>query len=206
MKRILIMVVSVLLIVSLTACGFTPKVKETHIDLTGGSKSAEAEESMQTEKKTQEAEATEEVPVIQEVAIGDVITTENKEITLNNVEFSYDVLPDDTSGFYTHYAADEGKVYIHVDTDVKNLAKQNLRCDKILSIMADYNDGYQYSGQAIVDDSQVGFNYSNITSITPLETLGVHFLISCPQEVEESTESLDIIFNVDGTDYVYHMR
>lgn len=84
--------------------------------------------------------------------------------------------PSDTkTSVYSHYEAEPGSVYLHLDTDVKNLGKQNLSCEDILSAAADYNNGY---------------TYSNIISITPLEALGVHFIFKCPQEVEESTNPL----------------
>ena len=99
--------------------------------------------------------------------------------------------PSDTkTSFYSHYEAEPGSVYLHLDTHVKNLGKQNLSCEDILSATADYNNGYTYSGQAVPESSRTGFTYSNITSITPLETLGVHFIFKCPQEIEESTKTL----------------
>ncbi len=124
------------------------------------------------------------------VNVGDTITTDTMEFTIQKVELTYDVLPDDTSGFYSHYAADAGNVYLHIDADIKNLAKQNLSCDAIASLTADYNNGYTYSSFAVPEDSSTGFTYANITSIKPLETLGVHFLFKCPQEVEESSNPL----------------
>ena len=142
----------------------------------------------------------------QQIAIGDIISTENFEIAIKNIEFSYDVLPDNTSDFYTHYPADSGKVYIHVDTDVKNLQKQAVMCDSIMNISADYNDGYTYTGQAIPEDSNLGFNYANITSIDPLETHGVRFLIEVPEEVSTSDAALFLTFDVDGTKFNYAMR
>lgn len=121
---------------------------------------------------------------------GDTITTDTMEITINKVELTYDVLPDDTSGFYTHYEADAGNVYLHIDADVKNIAKQNLPCDSIAKLTADYNNGYTYSGNAVPEDSTTGFTYANITTIKPLATLGVHFIFKCPQEVAENTNPL----------------
>lgn len=112
----------------------------------------------------------------------------------------------DTSSFYTHYPADSGKVYIHIDTDVKNLQKQAAVCDNIMNVSADYNDGYTYHGQTIPEDSNLGFNYANITSINPLETLGVRFLIEVPDEVSTSDTSLFLTFNVNGTKFNYTMR
>ncbi len=129
----------------------------------------EAETEEETEAVTEEVQ--EEIPTIQ---IGETVTTENFEFTLNKVELSYDVLPDDTSSFYTHYPAESGQVYIHLDADIKNTQKQNLNCDEIYEVVADYNSGYTYDGQPIVDDASTGFTYANITQIDPLQTLGVH--------------------------------
>lgn len=133
------------------------------------------------------------------ITVGETITTSNMEFTINKVELTYDVLPDDTSGFYTHYEADAGNVYIHLDADVKNIGKQNLACDELIKTTADYNGGYTYFGQAVPEDSSTGFTYANITNINPLETLGVHFLFKCPQEVEETTNPLFIIIEPIGT-------
>lgn len=137
---------------------------------------------------------------------GEKIVTKEMEVAINSVELTYDVLPDDTSGFYTHYEADSGKVYICVDADVTNKAKQNLACDEIGKVIADYNDGYTYSGFAIVDDSTTGFAYANITNINPLETKGIKWLIECPQEVEESENSLFLEFTIKGEKYIYTIR
>ncbi|MFT4004545.1 MAG: hypothetical protein QM683_02410 [Lacrimispora sp.] len=142
------------------------------------------------------------------IAVGGVITTDTMEITINKAELSYDVLPDDTSGLYTHYAADAGSVYLNLDVNVKNLGKQNLPCDEIMKATADYNGGYTYAGQAIPEDGSTGFTYANITSISPLGTLGVHFLFQCPQEVEESQNPLFITLEPSGTkdSYVLTIR
>lgn len=148
----------------------------------------------------------EEKEEIKEIKIGEVISTNEIELTIKKIEFSYDVLPDDTSGFYTHYPAESGSVYIHIDTDVKNLQKQNLDCSNIMEVKADYNNGYTYNGSPIPEDSQTGFTYANITSIDPLQTLGVRFLIKCPQEVEETNNPLILNFEINGQKYEYKMR
>ncbi len=124
------------------------------------------------------------------ISVGETISNDYMEITINKAELAYDVLPDNTSGYYTHYEADQGNVYLHIDVDVKNIGKQNLSCDEILKATADYNGGYTYSCFAVPEDSRLGFTYANITSIQPLETLGVHYLFKCPQEVEESSNPL----------------
>lgn len=127
------------------------------------------------------------------------------ELTIKKIELSYNVLPKDTSSFYTHYPADSGQVYIHIETDVKNIQKQNLNCDSIMEVEADYNDGYKYSSMTVPEDSS-GFTYSNITSIKPLETMGIRFLIDCPEEIEKSDEPLFLIFKLDNQAFKYSIR
>lgn len=92
----------------------------------GGTKETSQEESTEDSAKASEEDKAAEESSMQEISAGDVITGENCEITINSVSLTYDVLSDDTSGFYTHYEADAGKVFIDVDVDVKNTAKQNL--------------------------------------------------------------------------------
>lgn len=134
---------------------------------------------------------------------GDMIASDKMEVTINNIEFTYDVLPDVTSTFYTHYEADDGEVYIHIDADVKNLSKKDLDCDKILTATANYNDGYTYKGQAIVEDKATGFTYASITSIEPLKTQGMRFIINCPEEVKTSEHPLFLTLKLQGTNDVY---
>ena len=133
------------------------------------------------------------------IAVGETITTDTLEITINKVELTNDVLPDDTSGIYHHYEADAGNVYLHLDTDIKNLDKQRLICDEIMKATADYNGGYTYTGQAIPEDGSSNFTFANITAIPPLATLGVHFLFKCPQEVKESENPLFMTIEPSGS-------
>ncbi len=58
----------------------------------------------------------------------------------------------------------------------------------------------------IEKDSRGDFTYSNITSISPLNTEYVHYLFSVPEEVESSSDTVVIIFRIDGNDYTYTVR
>lgn len=166
-----------------------------------------ADERTATEepKPTEEPEPTEEP--IKTIKVGKKMKNEDCEIKVKKIEFSSDVLPDDTSGFYSHYEADKGKIYIHIDVDVKNLAKNDLSCDEVMSVVADYNNGYTYNSFAVVESKNTGFTYSNISSIDPLETLGMRFLIECPEEVKKGKEPLILNFKLNSEgEYKYKMR
>ncbi|WP_252238259.1 hypothetical protein [Clostridium sp. VAP51] len=186
-----------LAILPLIACGESTKNQSS------GSSETKVENTNNDKGNQQKQEKKEEVKTVE---IGNTISSESAEIIVNKAEFSYDVLPDDTSSFYTHYAAESGKVYINIDVDVKNIQKQDLPCDKIINVEANYNDGYEYKGQPIVEDASTGFTYANITSITPLETKGMRYIINCPQEVAESQNPLVITFNLNKEKYNYTVR
>lgn len=126
-----------------------------------------------------------------EIAVKQVYTIDDFcEFTIQSVTFSYDVLPDVQSGVYTHYQAEDDKIYLDIDIDIKNLQKESLMCDSIATFTLDYNDGYTYTAFAVVEDSTTGFTYANITAIDPLETKAMRYLVDCPIEVYTSDHPL----------------
>ncbi len=144
---------------------------------------------------------------IAEITAGQTVSTRDYEFTLNRVEFSYKVTPDNPPSYYTYYEASEGQVYIYLNASIKNTQKQSIGCDEVYSVVADYNNGYTYRGSFIADDADGDFTYANITSIDPLQTLGVHCLIACPEEVSTSDAPLFLTITMkDGTKYKYTIR
>lgn len=207
-NKLVQLIITVILILGLPGCSkntdsqLSDLQKENNSlksELTALQSNDNINETTENQAQSNEAEAI-------EIKIGDTISTENKEIKINNVEFSYDVLPDKTDIMYSHYQADTDHVYIHIDTDVKNLQKQNLPCTQIMDVVADYNNGFTYNAFPIPENSITGFDYANIVDIKPLETLGVRFLIDCPQEVEETDNPIFLAFKVDEKNYKYTIR
>ena len=144
---------------------------------------------------------------ITDITLNQTASTEKYDFTLNKVEFSYKVEPDNPPSWYTYYDAPENEVYLYINASVKNNQKQSVRCDEVYSVTADYNNGYTYKGFNIADDTDGDFTYANITSIEPLQTLGVHCLIACPQEVETSESPLFLTITLkDGSKFKYTVR
>ena len=201
MKRKIIFGVLVSLFIVLTGCGRTTKIINQAKE-----NIKQAEESI--EKAKEETNKTNDKNV-KSISVGETVKTSSFEFTLRKVELSYDVNPDNPDTFYMHYPASSGKVYIHVDADVKNLQKQDLEADKVYNVEADYNDGYKYNGSLIVGkENRSSFTYASITSIAPLDTLDIHSLVECPEEVEKDTSTkLYIIIKMsDGSRYKYVIR
>ncbi len=151
--------------------------------------------------------STENEQALSAIALGEMVTTDDFEFTLNKVELSYNVEPENPPSYYTYYAASEGQVYIYVNATVKNLTQQDIRCDNVYSVTANYNNGYKYKGFNIITDSDGDFNYSNINSISPLQTMGIHCLVDCPSEIETSGNPLELTIKLrDGKEYLYTVR
>lgn len=142
----------------------------------------------------------------QTIALGDTIIAADYEFTLTNVEFSYEVLPPNTSSVYTSYPADSGKVYVDVSADVKNTMERNIRMDELFTVSACYDGKYQYPGFTVVGDDNQFIWASSYTAALPLETCKAHGLIECPVEVDTSGKSVVVTIVIDGVSYEYALR
>ncbi len=146
-------------------------------------------------------------PTTQPIVANETVVTEDYEFTLNRAEFSYRVEPDAPPRWYTYYDAPDNQVYLYMNVSIKNTQKQTLPCDEIYSVTVDYNGGYTYRGFHIADDTDGDFTYANITSVEPLQTLGVHCLVACPEEAETSEYPMFATITMkDGSKYQYTIR
>ena len=137
------------------------------------------------------------------------IKTDNYTFTFEKAEFTYELLPPFTNGYYHSYPAESGHVYIDVSGTFNNTSKRSIRINELFTAKADYNNGYSYSGFAVVtQDDGRGFDYvGSYTAADPLETCQYHCLIDCPQLVEEGTEPVFITFTLaNGKTYRYDLR
>ena len=140
------------------------------------------------------------------ISIGDTIETDSYKFILRDVEFSYDVKPDNEEAFYSHYPADEGYVYIHVDADIKNLSDNEIPCDNVYTVVADYN-GSLYQGYPVAETTDGDFTDADSAKISAQKNLGIHNLVNCPEETDLSDLPLKIIITLsNNSKYEYIIR
>lgn len=140
------------------------------------------------------------------IAVGETITTSTREITIQGVDFSYRVEPEEKPSSYTYYTPGEGNVYIDVRVQVSNLARKALHGDRVMEVHADYGGHAVYSGFAVTEDSTVGFADAADTAIGEQESRELHYLIECPQDVEENAAaSLFVAINIFGVSSEYRL-
>lgn len=140
-----------------------------------------------------------------QIKIGDKIVFDNIEICINDIEIEHKVVPDNTNGAYSYYKAGKGNVYIVVDADVKNNAKESLDCDDIGSAKAVYDDGYIYDSCFIVGEDDDD-SFSTLSEVNPLETKGVKWLITCTEEIEKTNSKLFVELSLNGERFILNLR
>jgi hypothetical protein len=130
------------------------------------------------------------------------------ELTLTGASFAKKVAPPKASGFYTYYEVkSNNKVYAHVSIAFKNLMTIGKSASEALSVKLIYDNKYEYSGFSFVeDDGGKDFTYSNITTIDPLTSKNLHYLVDVPSEVQDSSGEVAIIVNVNGEKYKHQLK
>ena len=129
------------------------------------------------------------------------------EFYIDHTNITDDVMPPAPDSFYSHYVAEDGKVYVDICIAYKNLSTGDRSADEIINGVLVYSGKYEYRGFSIIEENNRGdFTYSNITSIAPLATEYVHYLFEVPMEVGSSAEPIEIEFSIEGNKYFYTVR
>lgn len=139
---------------------------------------------------------------------GEIIAVANKcEFFVDYSDITDDVMPPQPGDWYSHYEADDGKVYVDFCVGFKNWKTKDVGADDVMSAVLTYAGKYEYNGFSMIEeDSRGDFTYSNITSIAPLTTEYLHYLFEVPAEAETSSESIEIEFVIAGNTYTYKVR
>lgn len=139
---------------------------------------------------------------------GEVIAiAQTCEFFVDYSKITVDVIPPRPGDWYSHYEAEDGKIYVDLCIGYKNWKSKNVNADDVLSGKLIYANKYEYTGFSIIEESnRSDFTYSNITGIAPLSTEYIHYLFELPDEIENSNEPILIDFNINGNTYSYIVR
>lgn len=137
------------------------------------------------------------------VVLGKTISTDNFELTVNDVYFDAALYPPHASGYYHYFEAADGKTYLIISCSVKNLKGTDLKYDSIAGVSCVYNEKYRYDSFLVIEEDGGAdlTSYTNMYSISPLDSGNLYYLIEMPQEVE--TGSIVISIRVANECYTY---
>ena len=122
-------------------------------------------------------------------------------LQLQNVVYTDELLPSDTSSTYTYYEVDNtSSTYLAVYFNITNLQNTAKDADSFVSVKAVYQDKYTYTGFVVTEDTD-GRGFRSYADLDPLTERTVILLIEVPKTVTDNPAELDIRFN--GTNYSY---
>lgn len=150
------------------------------------------------------------------IHIGDKVTLDFVEFSLDSIEWTERINPSDTSGYYSYYSAQDDEKYLVLWGTMKNLSGDSIRFDQ-MKIQFEFNEKYKFSGQIeMEDDDKGGFN--SIYSIKPLKQSRFIIFASIPNEIISLYDHGILTFGFDDfqhyvlssddfsdLDYVYHL-
>ena len=125
------------------------------------------------------------------------------EVTINDVEFMTDVKPTNPNSFYSHYRADEGKVYAKISTTVKNLSKERIDHDKIPKVTLFYDTGYSYNCFGVNDRRG---DLDTVFSLDPLNAERIQYLVAVPAEVKNDGKPIKVKVEISGKRFLCDIR
>ena len=211
MKKTIALLLIAVMCFSLAACsGNQDSNKENAVanteEITNSYVKAEEVEETTLSVKTEKVEevVVDTTPVI---AVGESVSTDKCEFTVDYINITKDVMPPHPGSWYSHYEAEAGKVYVDFCVAYKNTDTVNIDADETLSGKLIYNGKYEYKGFSMIEEeNRSDFTYSNITSIAPLTTEYVHYLFSVPEEVETSGAEIILEMTIGETKYKIVVR
>lgn len=132
------------------------------------------------------------------ISMNNLITVDDvASFKLLSTKFTADVLPPNTSGFYSHYAVDDpaNDIYFVVYSDLTNESASAIRADDMISVRAIFDGKFEYNANMALEEKDgTGFDYANITSVQPLETRKAVFMFEVPKKVQDKDYELSIYF------------
>ena len=122
-------------------------------------------------------------------------------ITFQGAYCTDDLLPPNTSGFYTHYAVeDPNSTYLVTAFDVTNQQGTAKDSDTFLGVRAVYREKYTYTGFVVVQDADGG-GFSGSEDLLPLNPRRLYVLIEVPKSV--SAEPAELFISFSGEEYCF---
>lgn len=140
-----------------------------------------------------------------EIKAGDTLNAlDYAEMMLCSVSYADEVLPSDTSGYYSSYKiSDSANTYLVVNMDIVNYMSSAASLEDFVDIRVCYMDKYQYTGFIVAQDEDgTGFSYS-FEQILPLTKRSCYYLIEVPKSVTENPATITFFFA--GEEYTYSL-
>lgn len=159
------------------------------------------------DKNDNESKKTED-EVMKEISVNEKVTEKDWEVTVKETGFKQDIVPSNPNSYYTHYQVkDTSNTYFYIIMEAKNVSSLGLRADSIAKVKMKYDNKYEYTTFSTIEESGGGtFTYTNITSIEPLTTRKLYYLVEVPKTIAEEDKEINVEITVNNSTYKLKIR
>lgn len=208
LRKIVFLIMAVALSFSLAACGGVSQAEYDKVvserdalqsQLQAKEDSESASESSSDSPaiisdKTDDPDKKDDVIEAKTITIGETITFDWAEFTLDSIEWVNDVLPSNTVKSYTYYKGIDGEIHLVIRGTWKNTSGESYDIGDIESQFI-INDKYKYIGSATREDDDGG-GFSPF-SLDPLKKVNFIIYTSVPDEAKKKFEICKLTFGFD---------
>lgn len=140
--------------------------------------------------------------------IGDVLTSKNWELQLKRVGVTAKILPNNTSGYYSYYYADDDETFIDLVFQMKNVNVEILEIGGAVgNCKVDYNSNLvekRYNLYTSTGD-RINAVYS-WNGLDALDTTTLHVAIDMPRECQTNNEPITVHLTLAGQEKIIKVR
>lgn len=127
--------------------------------------------------------------------LGDAITLDFVEFTVDSASWSNDIKPTDTSSVYSYMSDKENESYFWMCGTMKNTSGNAYSVEDIVSKII-FDDKYTYTAHLIADDGGNDF-YGDY--VKPLSSVKYYIYVSAPDEIKEIYSTATVKFGFEDS-------
>ncbi len=168
--------------------------------ITGGVSGAQSGDAATSEETPEEPAA----PEVQELAVGGTVKTELWEITLAKAETATEIHPVDPGATGTYYQSSEGRQFMNLEFDIKNLDTEVRAFSDAVSDVVVHCGKYDYNGYAMYYDMGGSLSVTLLKGTThgpaPLDPTHLYVETDIPDEAA-GMDSITVDLIIAGIPY-----
>lgn len=139
---------------------------------------------------------------------GDTFTTNKWEVTYKRTRISAKVLPNNTSGYYQYYYADDDSVYVDMVFNLKNVSSDRLSLNSVVtSAKVEYGGKYNYTSYTVFysygNDIDVVYSWDGMEA---LHSTTLHVAVKLPRVAQTTNESIKATLMIAGEEKIINIR
>ncbi len=139
---------------------------------------------------------------------GDSFSTSKWEVTYKKTDITAKLLPNNTSGYYMYYYADDNETFVDIVFEIKNIDTDILGIEDMVG-----NCNVEYDGATLTkrynlytsSGSQIDAVYS-WDGLDALDSITLHVAIGMPRELQTNNKSITVRLNIAGKEKIFYVR